>query len=109
MAREGFQLNRTHTFELPEKYAVELAGYNFGIKKEFNHGGVLRFSCNDIFDSNRVRWKTSDRSLVRLNGKLRPEGQGFVLTYIHNFGNSKVKGIRKRAVGSQEEQQRVTN
>ncbi|HLU89006.1 MAG TPA: TonB-dependent receptor, partial [Cyclobacteriaceae bacterium] len=127
VAREGFQLNSTHTFELPEKYAVELAGYyfssiingyfnwlprwfiNLGVKKEFNHGGVLRLSCNDIFDSNRVRWKTSDNSVVRLNGKLRPEGQGFVLTYIHNFGNSKVKGIRKRAVGSQEEQQRVTN
>lgn len=127
VAQKGFQLNSTQTFQLPEKYTMELAGnyespiingyfnwlsrgfVNLGVQKEFNYGGVLRLSCNDIFETARIRWKTFDDAGFSINGKLKFDTRRFVLAYTHQFGNNKLKGTRKRSVGSQEEQNRVTN
>lgn len=126
-AQEGFQLNTTHTFTLPKDYAVELAGYymspringyfnwlsrgfvNLGIQKEFKNEGVLRVSCNDIFETTRLKWQTFEEASFQFNGRLKFDKRRFVISYTQNFGNNKVKGIRKRSTGSQEEQNRVTN
>ncbi|CAN5443405.1 outer membrane beta-barrel family protein [soil metagenome] len=127
VGQKGFQINSTHTFKLPNKYTMELAGYysspvingyfnwlargfvNLGIQKEFSNGGALRFSCNDILETTQLRWKTFDESSFSFKGRLKFDKRRFVVTYTHKFGNNKVKGTRKRSVGSQEEQNRVTN
>ena len=126
-SQEGFQLNSTHTFTLPSKYSLELAGnyvspringyfnwlahgfVNLGIQKEFKNEGILRFSCNDIFETNQIRWQTFDEASFNFNGKVKFDKRRFVITYTQKFGNNKVKGTRKRSTGSQEEQNRVTN
>lgn len=126
-AQEGFQFNSTHTFTLPKNYALELAGnyvspringyfnwlsrgfVNLGIQKEFKNEGVLRFSCNDIFETTQLRWKTFDEASFNFNGRLKFDKRRFVMTYTQKFGNNKVTGSRKRSLGSQEEQNRVTN
>jgi len=66
----------------------------------------LRFSCNDIFETSQLRWKSDDTFLWIGNYKF--EKRVFTLTYSQKFGNNKIK-TRKRSVGSQEEMRRVTN
>ena len=119
-AQEGFQLNSTHTFKLPNNYALELAGnymspringyfnwlsrgfLNLGIQKELKNEGVLRISCNDIFETTRLKWQTFDGATFNFNGKLKFDKRRFVITYTQKFGNNKVKGSRKRSTGSQD-------
>ncbi|MDF9798512.1 hypothetical protein OKW21_003775 [Catalinimonas alkaloidigena] len=126
-AQKGFQANTTHTFQLPAKFTLELAGnysspvingyfnwlargfVNLGIQKKFNNNGSLRFSCNDIFETTQFRWKTHDSAAFVLDGRMKFDKRQFIITYTQKFGNNKVKGARQRAGASAEEQHRVTN
>ncbi|MEK6478178.1 TonB-dependent receptor [Catalinimonas sp. 4WD22] len=125
--QKGFQANSTHTFRLPHKFTLELAGnysspvingyfnwlargfVNLGIQKEFNNNGSLRFSCNDIFETTQLRWKTHESASFLLDGRLKFEKRQFIITYTQKFGNNKVKGARQRSGASAAEQNRVTN
>jgi hypothetical protein len=123
----GFQLNTTQTFKLPKKFTLELAGFymspvinglfnweargfvNLGIQKELNSNGTLRFSVNDIFETTRWKWKTVDNAPFFLVGDIKFDKRIFSITYTQKFGNNKIKGARKRSVGSEAELKRVTN
>jgi len=125
--QNGFQFNTTQTFRLPKKYTIELSGFyispsingyfnwlsrgfvNLGIQKEFNNDGALRFSCNDIFETSQMRWDSQNETDFSFHGNIKFEKRIFTLTYTQKFGNKKIKGIRKRSVGSEEEKRRVTN
>lgn len=125
--QNGFQINTTQTFRLPRKYTIELSGFyvsptvngyfnwlsrgfvNLGIQKEFNNNGTLRFSCNDIFETSQMRWESQNETSFSFHGNIKFEKRIFTLTYTQKFGKKKIKGIRKRAVGSEEEKRRVTN
>ena len=82
---------------------------NLGIQKELNANGTLRFSVNDIFETSQWRWKTVENSPFYLKGNIKFDKRIFTLTYTQKFGNKKIKGARKRSVGSAEELRRVTN
>jgi hypothetical protein len=125
--QKSVQVITTNTFTLPKKYTIELVGnynsptingyflwlsngfVNLGIKKDFEKAGVLRLSCNDIFETTQLRWKSFEGSNIGFSGRYKFEKRVFMATYTYNFGNTKVKGTRKRAVGSQAEQRRVSN
>lgn len=125
--QNGFQFNMTQTFKLAKDYRLELAGnytsrtingyfnwkprgfVNLGLQKEFENGGVLRVACTDIFKTNVLRWKSYDDTSIYIEGRMRTDPRTLAVTYAHEFGNSKVKAMRKRSVGSEEEQLRVSN
>jgi hypothetical protein len=125
--QKGIQVVLTNTFALPKKYTIELMGYyisptingyfnwlsrgfvNLGIQKEFEKSGTLRVSCNDIFETSQMRWRSFEGADLEFSGRFKFEKRVFMATYTYKFGNSKIKGTRNRKVGSQEEQRRVTN
>ncbi|HSI78539.1 MAG TPA: outer membrane beta-barrel family protein, partial [Lunatimonas sp.] len=125
--QKGLQVVLTNTFTLPKKYTVELTGnyrspvingyfnwlsrgfINLGIQKEFEKAGVIRVSCNDILETSQIRWQSFEAADIDFSGRFKFEKRVFMATYTYKFGNSKIKGTRDRKVGSQEEQQRVTN
>ena len=125
--QNGFQINTTQTFRLPKKYTLELSGFymspvingyynwlargfvNLGIQKEFNNNSTLRISCNDIFETSQFRWRTTDNEIFNFYGNIKFDKRIFTIAYNLKFGNTKIKGVRKRAVGSEEELRRVTN
>lgn len=121
------QIISSNIFKLPKKYTLEVVGVysspvingyfnrlsrgfvNLGVQKEFEKAGVLRISCNDIFETTQFRWKSFEGSDIGFSGRYKYEKRVFMATYTYKFGNNKVKGTRSRAVGSQAEQNRVTN
>ncbi|TVP51972.1 MAG: hypothetical protein EA341_04060 [Mongoliibacter sp.] len=125
--QKGIQVVLTNTFNLPKKYTIELMGnynsptingyfnwlsrgfVNLGIQKDFEKSGVLRISCNDIFETSQLRWQSFEGADLEITGRFKFEKRVFMATYTYKFGNSKIKGTRNRKVGSQEEQRRVTN
>ncbi|UZR97908.1 outer membrane beta-barrel family protein [Chondrinema litorale] len=125
--QNGLQVNSTHTFLLPKNFSLELAmfyisprinGYfnwlargfvNLGVQKEFNKGSTLRLSCNDIFETTQYRWRTFDDASFTFTGRWKPNKRIFTVSFTQKFGNQKIKKSRKRTVGSEEEQKRVSN
>jgi hypothetical protein len=125
--QSGFQINTTQTFRLPRKFTIELSGFyisptingyfnwlsrgfvNLGIQKEFKNDGALRFACNDIFETSQMRWDSANETNFSFHGNIKFEKRIFTITYTQKFGNKKIKGVRKRSVGSAEEKRRVTN
>jgi len=117
----------TNTFTLPKKYTIELMGnynsptingyfnwlsrgfVNLGIQKDFEKSGILRVSCNDIFETSQLRWRSFEGADLDFSGRFKFEKRVFMATYTYKFGNNKIQGTRNRKVGSQEEQRRVTN
>ena len=82
---------------------------NLGIQKEFKNEGALRFSCNDIFETSKWSWDSKDEDNFSFDGYIKFDKRIFTITYSQKFGNTKIKGVRKRSVGSEEERRRVTN
>ena len=82
---------------------------NLGIQKEFKNDGALRFACNDIFETSQMRWDSANETNFSFHGNIKFEKRIFTITYTQKFGNKKIKGVRKRSVGSAEEKRRVTN
>ncbi len=125
--QRGIQLVLTNTFTLPNNYTVELLGnyrsptiqgylnslsrgfINLGIQKDFEKAGVLRIACNDLLETNQFRLRSFEDARIDFYGRVRFDNRVFMASYTYKFGNSKIKGTRKRKVGSQEEQKRVTN
>ena len=123
----SFSLNSTSWFTISDTWSSELNfNYNsqrvfgsnvisptfimnFGIQKKFEEKwGTLRFNINDIFDSFEINVKSdlANQDLTTDN-TFDFSNRTFLITYTRNFGNKKLKSIRSKESGAQEERNRV--
>lgn len=82
---------------------------DFGITKKFKNESSLTFSIQDITaTSGIIEWEYDQPELgIRTFGDNDWSERVFLLTYTFSFGNQKVKEKRNRAIGSQEERNRM--
>lgn len=119
--------NGSSTIKLPKQFSLEMNGvyfspalsgtiiwqafnrFDFGIQKVFNNGnGTLKFAVSDIFKGSNWKGELDDPNIdFKLDSYFGFSERVFRLTYSRQFGNNKLKGERKRATGSAEEQRRV--
>lgn len=85
----------------------QFARVNFGLQKQLSgNAGRLVFGVEDIFFSGI--WNAFiDEPDLQYDQRYRFTERIFRLTYSRNFGSSKVKGARKRKIGSEDERRRV--
>lgn len=120
-------VNGSSTIRLPKKYSLEISGRYFsasrfgaviwqsfntvdvGIQKEFeNKMGTLKFAISDLLLGGNWNGILDNEDInFQYRGYFGLSERVFRLTYSQRFGNSKLKGQRKRATGSAEEQGRV--
>lgn len=121
-----FNIYSQHTFKLPKSWSVEISGWynapslwggtfemaamwsiDAGIQKKlFGGKGNLRMAVSDIFKSNR--WSGVSRFGV-LDSAVSGgwDSRRFRTSLTYNFGNSEVKGARRRTTGLEDEQKRI--
>jgi hypothetical protein len=123
----SYNFNHTSSFTMGDSWTSEInfnytsesvfgpntisANYamNIGIQKKISDKwGTVRFNVNDVFDSRifQIRADIQGQNVVSDN-KLDFSNRTFLLTYIRNFGNKKLKSSRNRSTGAEEERQRV--
>ena len=126
IARTSFTFFHQSTFTLPAQFGLQASGFysspgiwgaNFktvdfwGIevgatKKFFKERGLLKVGMSDIFHS--MQWGGE-----QLYGGVYQRGGGgwesrqLKVSYTHMFGNTQVKGARRRATGLDDEQKRA--
>ncbi len=121
-----FNVYSQHTFKLPKSWALEVSGWynapslwggtfemdamwsvDAGIQKKLlNNKANLRIAVSDIFFTNR--WAGNSRFGVldmRVGGGW--DSRRFRTSLSYNFGNSEVKGARRRSTGLEDEQRRI--
>ena len=121
-----FNIYSQHTFKLPKSWSVEVSGWynapslwggtfemnamwsvDAGVQKKlFGGKGNLRIAVSDIFRSNR--WSGVSRFGVMdsvVSGGW--DSRRFRTSLTYNFGNSEVKGARRRSTGLEDEQKRI--
>ena len=123
----SFSLNSTSWFTISDTWSSELNfNYNsqsvfgsnvisptfimnFGIQKKFEEKwGTLRFNINDIFDSFEINVKSDlANQNLKTDNTFDFSNRTFLITYTRNFGNKKLKSIRSKESGAQEERNRV--
>ncbi|HEY5390896.1 MAG TPA: outer membrane beta-barrel family protein, partial [Hanamia sp.] len=128
LKQDYLQFNAEQSFNLPKDYSVELSGFyttkttfgiytvpafgelDLGFQKKFSklHSN-LRLNASNILNSMKFNPSINypEQNLI-VRSKLFFTYPSVSLTYTHNFGNSKVKGIRDRSTGAEEERGRVT-
>jgi outer membrane receptor protein involved in Fe transport len=127
LALGNFQANTTQSFKITKTISNEttiyyygpslfgtakydaVAGVDIGFQKKFSDKwGTLKFSINDLFDSNKYSGGTDlpDQN-IKTHNKFDFSNTTYVLTYSNSFGNSKLKSSRERQTGSEEERNRV--
>ncbi len=119
--------NGSSTIKLPKQFSLEMNGvyfspalsgiivwqsfnrFDIGIQKVFNNNnGTLKFAVSDLFTGGNWDGELDDPDIdFKLDSYFGFAERVFRLTYSRQFGNSKLKGQRKRATGSAEEQRRV--
>ncbi len=121
-----FQGNTTQTFKFSNDYTAEITAFyvspsytgtakmeanyyaNIGVQKKIGEKwGTLRFSIDDVFNSNKLKFGTDlpDQNL-KTNNHLKFSPRTYKLTYSRSFGNKKVKSTRERKTGAEEEKNR---
>ena len=88
-SQNGFQVNTTQTFKLPGRFTVEVSGFyispvingyynwlargfvNIGVRKDIGQNGTLNLSCNDVFKTSQLRWKSDNSDSYYFYGHLR--------------------------------------
>nr|MBC7612501.1 outer membrane beta-barrel protein [Pseudopedobacter sp.] len=98
-------------YETPLAYAIyqfkPLYFANFGLSKSiFKKAGNVRFTFTDIFDTNSYRYSSNLYNLD-LVAKEKRETRSLRLSFSYKFGNTTVKGERKRKVGVDDEKARI--
>ena len=121
-------VNISNSYKISETWSAELSGFytsegffgtarydalyavNSGISKKLGkNGGTLKFTVQDMFDSNEFRWGIDNRELdLQTQNNLDFSAPTFLLTYSRSFGNKKLKSSRDRKTGAEEERQRVS-
>jgi hypothetical protein len=121
----AMNINTNHTFILPKDFTAELSGFynspfvegilrgksmyavGFGLQKSFmNKKASLKLNVNDIFNMMRFRGAInySNMDLKILN---KWESRQARVTFTYRFGKSDVKPARRRATGTESEQDRI--
>jgi hypothetical protein len=108
---KGFNALLNLHYETPLAYAIyqfeSLYFTNLGISKSiFKKAGSIRFTATDIFNTNSSRYRSNAYNLD-LYGKEKRETQSFRLSFSYKFGNTSIKGERRRKVGVDEEKARI--
>ena len=121
-----FQVNHTQSFKLPKGFSSELSffyigprisgtlkfeelyGLNIGLQKNFGEWGRIRLNVNDALNSIKLRGVASiEEQNLLSTGTWDFFERTYTLSYTRNFGNSKVKKVRKQ--NASEESGRVGN
>lgn len=124
---KSFNIYSSHTFTLPKDLTLEITGFynsgalfgsfimegfgavNAGLQKKFStDGSTLRIGVDNIF--NTLIWKMSanvPELQQTFSGSFQFANPTVKISYSRPFGNSKMKGQRKRTTGSEEERKRV--
>lgn len=123
----NFQANTTQSFQLTKTFSNEITafyygpslsgtakykeviGVDIGFQKKFgDKWGSLKFSINDVFDSNKYSGGTNlPKENIKTENIFDFSNRTYTLTYSRNFGNNKVKSSRERNTGSEDERKRV--
>lgn len=114
-----------NTFTLPKAWKIELSGFynspslsgvnerigtiwtvDIGASKSIlKNRGFLTVGVSDIFRTNV--WPSSSNSLIISANEFRiDDTRRLLLSFNYNFGNSKIKGSRRRTTGLDEERRR---
>jgi outer membrane receptor protein involved in Fe transport len=126
LSRTSFTLFHQSTFNLPKEFGIQLSGFynspgiwgaNFrtidfwgvevgATKKLFKQRGLLKVGMSDIFFT--MQWG-GDQAFGGLttSGGGGWESRQIKASYTHTFGNTNVKGGRKRSTGLEDEQKRA--
>lgn len=121
----SFLFNSYHSIKINSTINAELSGYylssqvngtygiepltaiDFGVNKSFADGkGNIKFSVNDIFNTNITR-VTSEIPLQNYNLKQKEETRVFRIGISYDLGSLEIKGPRSRNTGSSEEENRI--
>ena len=79
----------------------------FGVSKSIlKQKGSLRFTINDVFDTNANRYR-SDFYNLDFVAREKAETRSFRLAFSYRFGKKEVKAFRRRTVGADDEKSRV--
>lgn len=121
----SMSLSLQNTFTLPKSWKIELTGFynsptlsgvnervgtiwtvDVGASKSIlNNRGLFSIGVSDIFKTN-VWPSISTSALLSANEFRREDTRRLLISFNYNFGNSKVRGSRKRATGLDEERRR---
>lgn len=116
-----------NTFTLPKGFQMELSGWynapslwgnwttdaqwdmSAGVSKQlFNNKGNVKVSVSDIFLQNPWGGE-SNFGILSMTGGGRWESRQVRINFSYSFGNSQVKGARRRKTGMEEESKRVSS
>lgn len=118
----NWNFSSIQNFKLPKDFGIELfflrqskglsgtgvtsafALLNLGIQKKMAKAGNLALNLSDVFNSNRLSWKTDipEQNLyTSFRGQFNP--RRIRLTWSVNFGKTEVKAKRNRTTGGEED------
>ncbi len=118
-------VNTNHTFILPKDFTAEVSGFynspfvegilrgkamyaiGFGLQKSFmNKKANLKLNVNDVFNMMRFRGAINYSNMdLRIFNKW--ESRQARVTFTYRFGKNDIKPARKRATGSESEENRI--
>jgi hypothetical protein len=110
---DGLTAELNGSYDSPVTYGTldlqERAFVDFGISKSIlKKKGSLKFAVSDVFDTNRTRLSSAYPGL-QYNLYQKNETQLFRLNFSYRFGNNEIKPSRRRATGTEAEQNRMKN
>jgi hypothetical protein len=124
--QKNISINMTQSFSLPANFSVELSGFysspnlsgitfikamgslDFGIRKKLGVRDNINFSVSNLLNTMDFRGYNNlpEKNLVG-DVHLRFSWRTIKLTYTRSFGKQKLKAIRSRTTGAEEEKGRV--
>ena len=124
--QKNININMRQVFTLPKNFSIELSGFyqskqlngitvfkslgtlDFGLRKKLGAKDAINFSVNNLLNSMDFRGNNNlpEQNLVG-DSRLRFSWRTFKATYTRSFGKDKLKRIRNRATGSEDEKSRI--
>jgi hypothetical protein len=125
--QKSANFSTSQSFKLPKEFSFEVTGFyqtaalfgiskidamgslNLGLQKKFaDKKSTLRFNVNNALNTLTARTSINlpDQNFV-VKANLNLSYPSYKLTYTHNFGKNKLKEIRNRSTGAEEEKGRV--
>lgn len=125
----SYRFNSIQTFDVTKRFSAEVSGFyqslaiwgiverkpfgrvDLGLQLKFkNESSRLNLNVSDVFKNGYLRTTAHVPELnIDMNNRLYFESRRAMLTFTHNFGNTKAQAARKRNTASDEEQKRLSN